>query len=315
MPSSSAQPGGAYVAKGAFAQYVQFIAQRGEQREIALRDLFGGGGDAHAGGQHFGKRHQALKRPAARGHGAALRAVGELLRAVLDADGQFAPAGRAAALKTHGLRRFQTNLAGAVAVQMVLAFLGEELDGAFKALAGLNGVPDGRVTGLAGEQIGLARQLRGRMGVRIGDERAAIKAGDAPVHRRVRGKAGFQRMNVTGEVAEAFLDGVKAREGPEQGKVRRPDVRGDEDGLRAGLKRHFEQVAAIEAKDGAAVGVEIADALKPRAEPFRRSERRHEDDIVYLAGAPILPVDGTDLGARTRSGVRPRSRRAGAETA
>ena len=104
---------------------------------------------------------------------------------MLDADGQLAPAGGATPLEAHGLRGFQTDLAGAVAVQMVLALLGEELDGAFKALAALNGAPDGSVARFHRQHVGLARQLCGRMGVRIGDERAAIEAGDAPVHRRV----------------------------------------------------------------------------------------------------------------------------------
>ena len=69
-------PGGADVAKGTFAQYVQFIAQRGKQREVALATR-ARGGDAHAGGQHFpgsGIRLSIGLPPA--GMGAALRAVG-----------------------------------------------------------------------------------------------------------------------------------------------------------------------------------------------------------------------------------------------
>ena len=294
-------PGGADVAKGTFAQYVQFIAQRGKQREVALHDLLGGRGNAHTGGKHFGKRHQALERPAARRRRTTLGPVGQIFGAVLDADGQFAPTGGTAALHAHGLRRFQADVAGAVAVQVVLALLGEKFDGALETLARLDGAPEGRVTGLAGEQIGLARQLCRRMGVRVGDERAAVESGDAPVHRRVRRKTGLQGADVTGEVAETFLDGVKARESPQQGKVRRPDVRGDEHGLRACFQRHLQQVAAIQAENRPAVGMKVADALQPRGEPFRRFERRHEDDVVYLARAAVLLVNGADLGAEDKT--------------
>ena len=246
------------------------------------------------------------------GRRAALRAVGQLLGAMLDADGQFAPAGGAAPLQAHGLRRLQADVAGAMAVEVILALLGEKLDGAFKALAGLHGALERWITGLHGQHVGLARQLCRRMGVRIGDERAAVEVGNAPVHRRVGGKAGLQRADVAGEVAEAFLDGVKARKGPQQGKVRRPDVRGDEHGLRAGLQRHFQKIPAIQPEDGAAVGVEVADALKARGRALRRRKRRHEDDVVHLARAPVPLVDGTDLGAEHKARLARRSRRAGA---
>ena len=186
-------------------------------------------------------------------------------------------------------------------VEVILALLGKKLDGAFKALAGFDGAFERWITGRHGKDIGLARQFCRRVRVRIGNERAAVEIGNAPVHRRVGGKAGFQRADVAREVAETLFNGVKAGEGPQQGKVRCPDVRGDEHGFGAGLQCHLQKIPAIQPEDGAAVGMEVADALKARGQTLRRRKGRHENDVVHFARAPVPLVDGTDLGAEHKA--------------
>ena len=124
-------------------------------------------------------------------------------------------------------------------------------------IAGPQGLEDRGVGKLGVEQGGLARQLWRRMRVRVGNQGVAIEVGDAPVHGRVGGKPGFEREDGRRQVAKAFLHRVEAGLGAEHRKPRRPDVGRNEQGLwialRADGQDDFEQVARVQAQDGAAV--------------------------------------------------------------
>ena len=100
------------------------------------------------------------------------------------------------------------------------------------------------------------------MRIGIGDEGESIEGRQPPVHGRIGGQAGFEGMNVRREVAEALLDGIEAGECAEEGEMGRPDMRGDEDGLGAGIQRDFEEIMGGQAKDRTAVGMDIADGLQ-----------------------------------------------------
>ena len=74
------------------------------------------------------QRHQAAERRRPRRPAPRPRPVGELLHPVHHPHRQRLAAGRAAPLQAAGLRGLQPHAAGAVAVQVVLPLLGEELD-------------------------------------------------------------------------------------------------------------------------------------------------------------------------------------------
>jgi hypothetical protein len=84
---------------------------------------------------------------------------------VRDADGQRLAAHRAASAAGEGLHRVEAHAAGAVAIQVVLAFLREEFDGADVAVAGLQRPAHGEEVRRAGEARRLAAELGRRMSV------------------------------------------------------------------------------------------------------------------------------------------------------
>ena len=133
------------------------------------------------------------------------------------------------------------------------------------------------------------------MGVGVGHQRQTVQGGDSPVHGRVRGQARLHRMDVVRQVAEAFLHGVKAGEGAEQGEVGRPDVGGNEFRAGAGLQRQLQQVPAVQSQDGPAVGADVADGLQPGRELVRRLQRGQEDQVVDLSSLAVALVDAADL--------------------
>ncbi len=94
-------------------------------------------------------------------------AVGEPLDAVKHADGHlFAADGAEAAMRQRRLR-MPAHAALAMAVDMIFAFFGEELDRALKGrrVAALHGFKEGVIGKLAVEERRLARQLLRRVGV------------------------------------------------------------------------------------------------------------------------------------------------------
>src|SRR5262249_59699203 len=99
----------------------------------------------------------------------------QLLDPMLDPDGDRIAAGRAASARRQRLARREPHVAFAMAVEMVLAFLGEELDRAGEALAGLERAADGEIVELAVERSRLAAELAGRMGVRVRHQAIAVE--------------------------------------------------------------------------------------------------------------------------------------------
>ena len=47
-------------------------------------------------------------------------------------------------------------------------------------------------------------------------------------------------MNMRRQILKAFFNGIKARKSAEHGEMRRPDVRGNKDGVRGGLQSDFQ---------------------------------------------------------------------------
>ena len=195
--------------------------------------------------------------------------------------------------------RLPADAALAVPVQVVLALLGEELDGAAIAfpVAATQRVEQRVVAQLGVEAGRLPRQLRRRVGVGAGDQRVVVEPGDAPVHRRIGGETGLHGEDVGREVGIALAHRVEPRLGAEDREPRGPDVGRDQVAAGVHLKHDLQQVAAVEAQDRATVGADVADLLQFRLQPRGGLERRREDDVVHLPGALVLLVDVADLAA------------------
>ncbi len=112
-------------------------------------------------------------------------AVGQHLDAVLDADRQRLAADRAASTMRQRFLRRQPHLAFAMAVEVVFALVGKELDRADVAAAGLQRLLDGEIVELAVEGRGLPSKLAGGMGIGVGGEAIAVEERYPPVHGRV----------------------------------------------------------------------------------------------------------------------------------
>ena len=87
------------------------------------------------------------------------------------------------------------------------------------------------------------------MGVGVGYQREAIQGGQPPVHGRVGRESRLHSMDMAGQVAKAFPDGVKAGKGAEHGEMRGPDMGGDKLGLRAGSQSQLQEIAAGKPQD------------------------------------------------------------------
>ncbi len=245
-------------------------------------------------GEHLGEGDEGAEGDGARRR-CVLGAVGELLDAVHHPHRQRLAAGRAAPFEAAGLRRLEADVAGAVAVQVVLPLLGEELDGAGVPLPRLERLPDGEVVHLGREGAGLAPQHRRRVGVRVADQGEAVELRHPPVHRRVGGEAGLDGEDVRREVAVAVVDRVESRlraQGREPGG---PDVGGDEVGVGAALQGDLEQVARVEPEDRPPVRRDVADRRQLLPEAPGGVEVRRVDQVVDLARPLTLLVDRRDL--------------------
>ena len=119
-----------------------------------------------------------------------VRPVGERVDPVLHADRRLLPASRALAAGRAGLLRRHPDVAGAVAVEVVLALLGEELDGAAEAVAGAQRPVDGEVVDVGQlERRRLPAEHGRRVRVGVGHQPVPVEAGHPPVHRGVGGQA------------------------------------------------------------------------------------------------------------------------------
>ena len=252
------------------------------------------GGDSGGGGDHLRQGRQTLKGFGTHGT-KPCRTVRQGLHPVLHADGQLLPANGADAAQRRRLRRGQADAAVPVAIQVVLALLGEELHRALESLSGADG-PDQLRVGEAGVQkIRLPAQLGGGMGVGVGDQGESVQGRDPPVHGRIRGEARLHRVDVAGQIPEALLHGIEAGEGAKQSEVGRPDVSGDEFRVRAGVQGQLQQVPTVQPQNGPSVGVDVADGLQPGGELVRRLQRGQQDQVVDFPGSAVALVDAADL--------------------
>ncbi len=215
------------------------------------------------------------------------------------------------------LRRLQAHAAGAVAVQVVLALLGEELDRAAVPLPRLQRPADREVVEVGVEGAGLAAQHGRRVGVRVADQGEAVEPRDPPVHRRIGGEPRLHREDVRRQIAVALLHRVEARLRAQDGEPGRPDVGGDQIGVRPALQGDLQQVPRVEPEDGPAVRVEVADrARASRAgAPPCRGWRRRSGGGPSASGPPSCrwwrspPPAGTGPArGRTAAGCRSTSR-------
>lgn len=133
------------------------------------------------------------------------------------------------------------------------------------------------------------------MRIGVGNQGEAVQSRHPPVHRRVGGKAGFHRVDVSGQVAKTFFHRVKAGKSPEHREMRRPDMGGDKYRLRAGIQRNFQQIPAVQPKDGTPIRMDIADGFQPVGEGLGILQRGQQNYIVNLAGPAAFFVDGTDF--------------------
>ena len=246
-PLRHAGPGGMCdLLERRIAQDVEFRAEAVQKRIVTSLHFCARGRKANGGGDHLRQRDDALKGARLRG-AVALFAIRQVFYAVQHADGQLFPAERTAAVRSQRFRWLQAQLAVAVSVKMIFTLLRKKFNRARKA-CGMRrfyslchfSIGKGRV-----EKIRLSAELLRGMCVRIGDERVIVERGEPPVHRRVGGEAGFHRMNIGRHIPKARFHRIEAGKRAEHGKMRRPDMRGDEDRLRADIHRDLQQVTAV----------------------------------------------------------------------
>ena len=137
------------------------------------------------------------------------RPVRHLLNPVGHSDRDLAPAHRADSAILFGLFRAQAKPALAVPVHMIFSFLREEFDSSQKSRSCLHCGFQSLIGKLRIQKIRLPPEFCRRMGIRIGDQLEPVQSRHSPVHRRVRGKPGFHRMHVAGEVSKTFFHGIK----------------------------------------------------------------------------------------------------------
>jgi len=88
--------------------------------------------------------------------------------------------------------------------------------------------------------------------------------------------------------------------------MRRPDMSGDKHGAGTGFQCDFEQIPAVQAQDGTAVGMQVPDLLQPLGKAFRLLESGKQEQVVYLADPAVLFVNRADLPRDDEPGPRRR---------
>ncbi|OPY91965.1 MAG: hypothetical protein A4E73_01599 [Syntrophaceae bacterium PtaU1.Bin231] len=238
----------------------EFRAETADDAAVELRHLLGGGPRSQDLPQHLGKRDQVEdfgRILAVEG----LLTVGKLHDPVQDPHGQRLSADRAGQAPAARLQGIEAHMAGAVAVGVVLPLLGEEFHSCPEGITPVSadGRPEGEEIQVRGKEVGLAPELGRGMAVGVGDQGETVQAGNQPVHVRIGGKAGLQGKNMGRQVAETRLDAVESGLGAEQGKPGGPDVGRHQESLRRLRKQDLQEIAAVQAQDRAAVGLDIAD--------------------------------------------------------
>ncbi len=142
------------------------------------------------------------------------------------------------------------------------------------------------------------------MRVGVAHQPVAVERRAHPVHRRVRGEPGLDREDMFGQIEVAVGDRVEPRFGAQNGEPRRPDVRGHQVAPRPGVQRDLQQVARVEAENGAAVGRQVPDLGQGGGDCARRLECGGINKVVDLPGHPVALVDGGDLGREQEAHLR-----------
>jgi hypothetical protein len=183
-------------------------------------------------------------------------AVGQFHHPVQNPHGQGSAADRAGQPQPARFQGIEADVAGAVAVGVVLPLLGEELHRGPKGIApvGAQGLLQGEEIQVRGEEVGLAPEPPRGMAVGVGDQAERSRpemSGSCPIG----GKAGLQGKNVRCEAPETgsivpeagFGPNRENQWGPEMGRHQKP----------SGPVPMIQEIA-VPVPGGPAVGLEIA---------------------------------------------------------
>ena len=271
-------------------------AQVRNKRVVEAGHLLGLGADPQNLAQNLGQAEEALKRSGP-WRLEAFGPVSQSLHPVEHADGDRLAADRAESRTRRRLPGFQANLAGAVAVQMILALLRKEFQGPGQSLAGAQGGYNLRVTQPGLEHGRLTGQVGRGVGVGGGDQMEAVQGRDPPVHGRIRAEARLSGVDVAAQILEALNQIVEARLGAQDREPGRPDVGRDQLGQGVGGQNQLQDVLGVQTQNGPAVRGQVAAGRQGRAEPLGRLKRGHQDDDVDFAHPLVLFVNTGDFSA------------------
>ncbi len=157
--------------------------------------------------QYFRKRNKRTKALSRTGRS---RAIRQFQNAVQHADGQGLAAHRTDIVQFHALQRFKHDIARAMSVQMVFAFVGKKFQGTrvlvVFSLQGRKHAVIGRKTG---KQRSFTRKIFSGMSVRTGHHGQPIQPAPAAVHVRIGRKPRLRRKNMRRQIFKTFLWRIK----------------------------------------------------------------------------------------------------------
>ena len=107
---------------------------------------------------------------------------------------------------------------------------------------------------------------------------------------------GFRRKDLQ-SIPPAYQTGI----GVEKGEIRRPDVRGNENDIRAALRRDFQKIPAIQPQDGVAVRMKVADLLQALWKGLRFGKAWHQQYVMYFTNAAVFLIDRADFARKEKS--------------
>ena len=207
-------PVGANVGLWQTAKNIQLWPKLTQQAAVSLLHTARCGAHLQNFTHHLGQRNQGAHFGLARQLRCGI-AVGQFQYPVQHAYGQRLAAHRADIAKGQRILGLKHHVAGAVAVEVVLALIGVEFHGTDKAAVqralilsfgrGAQGRKHACIAGAARKKIGLAAQVGPGMRVRIGHKGVAIKPADKAVHGRVGRKTGFKGKDVLRKITVAVL--------------------------------------------------------------------------------------------------------------
>ena len=108
-------------------------------------------------------------------------------------------------------------------------------------------------------------------------------------------------MNVIREISKAFFNGVESRKRTKERKMRRPDMRGNKNGIRTSLQCNLQQIMAVQSQDRPAVRANIADGFQAQRQALRRVQIRQQNHTVHFARLARLFIDAADLAAQHKA--------------